>query len=109
MAQFDVHRNSGSMQASIPYVVIVQSGQFDISNRRIVVPLALKKLSSAGARKSKSRLNPEFVIERQTVMFHPLEMATVPVSKLGAYVTSLHGDGLAISDALDELFTRTWG
>ena len=29
MAQFDVHRNKGSLKDSIPYVVVVQSSLFD--------------------------------------------------------------------------------
>jgi toxin CcdB len=39
MAQFDVHRNKGALRDSIPFVVIVQSGQFDRYRRRVVVPL----------------------------------------------------------------------
>ena len=29
LAQFDVHRNKGALRESIPFVVIVQSAQFD--------------------------------------------------------------------------------
>jgi hypothetical protein len=29
MAQFDVHRNSGQHRRDIPFVVVVQSSQFD--------------------------------------------------------------------------------
>jgi hypothetical protein len=29
MAQFDVHRNKGVLRDSIPFVVVVQSAQFD--------------------------------------------------------------------------------
>jgi toxin CcdB len=39
MAQFDVHRNKGALRESIPFVVVVQSAQFDSYRRRVVVPL----------------------------------------------------------------------
>lgn len=39
MAQFDVHRNSGKHRDDIPFVVVVQSTQFDSYRRRVVVPL----------------------------------------------------------------------
>lgn len=29
MAQFDVHRNKGALRESIPFVVVVQSAQFE--------------------------------------------------------------------------------
>jgi toxin CcdB len=35
MAQFDVHRNTGRLRDTIPFVVIVQSSQFDIRNVRV--------------------------------------------------------------------------
>lgn len=43
MAQFDVHRNKGQLQASIPFVVLVQSSLFDRYKRRVVVPLCCGK------------------------------------------------------------------
>lgn len=109
MAQFDVHRNVGAMRSSMPFIVVVQSKQFDSFYRRAVVPLVLKKDMSGSLSKSRSRTNPEFVIERQTVVLHPLEMNTIPANKLGEFVCSLKDEGSIISDALDELFTRTWG
>jgi toxin CcdB len=109
MAQFDVHRNIGSLRGTIPYVVIVQSSQFDVYRRRVVVPLVLQKSLPAQVAKTSSRLNPVFEIERQKVVFHPLDLVSVDINKLGEFVTTLAPGGLAISDALDELLTRTWG
>ena len=40
MAQFDVHENAGRLRDELPYVLNVQSSQFDAYARRIVVPLA---------------------------------------------------------------------
>ena len=109
MAQFDVHRNTGVTKNIVPYVVIVQSKLFDGYKHRVVVPLRRKETLPTELRKSRSRLNPAFTIEGQDVVLHALDIVSIEAAKLGAYVTSLHDSGYAISDALDELFTRTWG
>jgi toxin CcdB len=108
MAQFDVYRNVGVMRNTIPYIVVVQSSQFDVYRRRVVVPLVLQKSLPTQVTKTSSRLNPVFVIEGQKVMLHPLDLVSVAIDKLGDYVTSLVDDGITISDALDELLTRSW-
>jgi toxin CcdB len=38
LAQFDVHRNTGRLRDTVPFVVIVQSSPFDRYLRRVVVP-----------------------------------------------------------------------
>lgn len=108
MAQFDVHRNVGAMRSTIPYIVVVQSSQFDVYRRRVVVPLVLQKSLPTQVAKASSRLNPVFVIEGHKVMLHPLDMVSVALDKLGEHVTTLADDGITISDAMDELLTRTW-
>ena len=106
MAQFDVHRNTGINRDVIPFVVLVQSSIFDGYRRRVVIPLvrksSIKKISNA-------RFNPVFKIAGIAVVLHPLEIASVPNDKLGAFVLSLAHEGSRISDALDELLTRAWG
>jgi toxin CcdB len=42
-------------------------------------------------------------------VLHPLDMVSVTIDQLGAYVTSLTDSGQTITDALDELLTRSWG
>jgi toxin CcdB len=105
MAQFDVHRNSGKHRDSIPFVVVVQSAQFDSYRRRVVVPLvrstAISKISFAG-------FNPTFKIRGIRVVLHPLEIVSVPVDKLGEVVGSLSDESQLIVAALDELLTRAW-
>ncbi len=108
MAQFDVHRNLSASKSTVPYVVVVQSSQFDRYRRRVVVPLKLKKSLPPELFKTSSRLNPSFTIERQSVVLHVLDISSVPTHELGAWVATLEESGLAITDALDELFTRTW-
>jgi toxin CcdB len=105
MAQFDVHRNSGKHRDSIPFVVVVQSAQFDSYRRRVVVPLvrstAIGKISYAG-------FNPTFKIRGIGVVLHPLEIVSVPVDQLGEVVGSLSDESQLIVAALDELLTRAW-
>jgi toxin CcdB len=105
MAQFDVHRNLGKHKDTIPFVVVVQSAQFDGYRRRVVVPLvratALGKIDYAG-------FNPTFKIRGTAVVLHPLEIVSIPVDQLGEMVASLRDDSQLIVAALDELLTRAW-
>lgn len=105
MAQFDVHRNVGVHKDSIPFVVIVQSAQFDNYRRRAVVPLV--RASTLG-KVSHATFNPTFKIRGTSVVLHPLEIVSIPVDKLGALVGSLSDQGELIVAALDELLTRAW-
>jgi toxin CcdB len=109
MAQFDVHRNIGKLRLAIPFVVIVQSSLFDDYRRRLVVPLVRRSGMPRGAVPAKSRVNPRFRIEGIEVIAHPLELASVPTDALGKKVSSLAEHGQAITDSLDEVFTRSWG
>ena len=106
MAQFDVHTNSGKNRDVIPFVVLVQSALFDSYKRRVVVPLVRK---SRLGNVSNERFNPTFKIKKIAVVLHPLEIASVPVERLGPFAGSLASEGNRIMDALDELLTRAWG
>jgi len=105
MAQFDVHRNPGRHGDAIPYVVVVQSAQFDGYRRRVVVPLV--RAGHLGPVPFPA-FNPSFRIGGMKVVLHPLEMVSVPVEQLGPPVHSLAHEGQAIVSALDELFSRAW-
>lgn len=59
MAEFDVHRNRGRHKAAIPFVVVVQSSQFDRYRRRVVVPLV--RARDLGVSPFES-FNPRFTI-----------------------------------------------
>ena len=109
MAQFDVHRNTGPLRDSIPYAVVVQSSLFDRYRRRMVVPLVRQSALAGRVETTGSRMNPVFQIEGVDVVLHPLDMVSVPVNQLGEQVAPLAESGLAISDALDELLTGSWG
>jgi toxin CcdB len=105
MPQFDVHRNSGKHKDTIPFVVVVQSAQFDDYRRRVVVPLvratAIGKVAYPG-------FNPTFKIRGTAVVLHPLEIVSIPVDQLGEMVASLSDHSQLIIAALDELLTRAW-
>ncbi len=105
MAQFDVHRNKGRHRDDIPYVVLVQSSLYDAYRRRVVLPLVRRALLG---HISSPRFNPDFEIEGNGVVLHPLEIVSVPCEQLGEYVCSLSDDGSRILDALDELLTQAW-
>jgi toxin CcdB len=109
MAQFDVHRNIGPLRDAIPFVVVVQSSQFDAYRRRVVVPLVRNKLVPGNATSLRSRMNPVFRVKNIEVVLHPLDMVSVALTQLGPKVSSLSEQGQTITDALDELFTRSWG
>jgi toxin CcdB len=103
MAQFDVHRNTGRHKDTIPFVVVIQSSQFNAYLRRVVVPLV--RASSIGAVRF-ATFNPAFTIKGIKVVLHPLEIVSVPVEQLGAKVGSLADSDQEIVNALDELFNR---
>ena len=105
MAQFDVHRNSGKHKDTIPFVVVVQSAQFDNYRRRVVVPLVR---ATAVGKVNHAAFNPAFKISGTSVVLHPLEIVSIPVDQLGNLVGSLGDDGQLIIAALDELLTRAW-
>lgn len=109
MAQFDVYRNKGRLRESIPFVVVVQSAQFDRYRRRVVVPLVREALLPKDSPTVGAKMNPVFVIDDLRVVLHPLDMVSVPVDQLGDLVGSLENEGQTVSDALDELLTRSWG
>lgn len=109
MAQFDVHRNKGVLRDSIPYVVVVQSAQFDRYRRRVVVPLVRQTILPRETPTVGARMNPVFVIDGVSVVLHPLDMVSVALDQLGEVVGSLEKKGQLIADALDEMLTRSWG
>lgn len=105
MAQFDVHRYTGRLRDSVPFVVVVQSSQFDGYRRRVVVPL-VKRSTLPGP--PLRVLNPQFSIEDTAVVLHPLDLVSMPVDQLGERVGSLADAAETIVGALDEVLTRAW-
>lgn len=109
MAQFDVHRNQGALKDSIPFVVLVQSSLYDGYRRRVVVPLVRRSVLPHRGASAGTRFNPVFQVRGVEVVLHPLDMVSVACDRLGKRVGSLADRGQDITDALDELLTRSWG
>lgn len=109
MAQFDVHRNKGALRESIPFVVVVQSAQFDSYLRRMVVPLVRRSALATSRTTLIERINPFFTVEGDPVVLHTLDMVSVALDQLGPYVGTLADQGQRITDAIDEVLTRSWG
>ncbi len=109
MAQFDVYRNTGPSKDAIPFVVTIQSSIFDGYGRRLVVPLVRKDQLPKAAFDSDKRTFPEFQIEKTQLVLNPLEIVSIANDRLGAKVASLAESGQTISDAIDEVLTRSWG
>ena len=105
MAQFDVHENIGKHKEAIPFVVIVQSAQFNSFRRRVVVPLVRAK--QVGPQPF-AAFNPTFTIRGVKVVLHPLEIVSIPLDQLGMRAGSLVEHAQEIIGALDELITRAW-
>lgn len=109
MAQFDVYRNKGAQRAVVPFVVSVQSAQFDSYRRRVVVPLVRRTALPATVPVAGSRMNPVFEVDGIEVVLHPLDAVSVALDQLGQAIGSLAAQGQQITDALGELLTRSWG
>jgi toxin CcdB len=108
MAQFDVHRNRGRNNATIPFVVIVQSARFDTMPSRLVAPLVSPR---PGSHRVYPDLAPEFIVEDQRVVLDALVLQTVPRESLGPLVASLADDASSdrIIKAIDLVITRAYG
>jgi len=102
MAQFDVYANSNvKTKETVPYILDVQSDLLDTLATRVVIPL----IETSKANLPITRLNPIFEIEGTNVLMSTPELAGVPNSTLGAFVTSLKEYRIDIVNAMDVLFT----
>lgn len=104
MAQFDVHRTS-SRQLSYPYVIVLQSRWFESASTRLVAALVEPRALQGW---HDQRFAPRFAVEGLEVMLDLLNMASIPVSRLGTPVTRLDDDQsrAKIQRALDELLSQ---
>jgi toxin CcdB len=109
MSQFDVFRNPGKNQDAIPFVVVVQSAAFDKLDRRLVVPLLSEDGLGGSIKIPHSDTTPIFTVNGRRVVLNPFEMVSVETKRLGLKVSSLSGDGDAITLALDEVFSKARG
>ncbi len=104
MAQFDVFTNPGRQRDAIPYVVALQNGRYDRAATRLVAALTLR----ARLRIEAHWLAPSFIVAGQDVVLDVFNLATVPVSRLGAPVGSLADEAsrMKLTRALDEFLSQ---
>ena len=106
MRQFDVHRLVGRSAAVRPYLVIVQSNLFMRRERLLAIPLAL---ASGLTDRPESRVNPAFLIQRQTVFLETFGLGSFPLAAFGTRVASLEDESDRIVAALDLAMARGYG
>ena len=85
MAQFDVFTNPGRQRGAVPYVVALQNPRYDRATTRFVAALVLQ----ASIRIEAHWLAPVFTVAGQEVVLDVFNLATVPLSSLGAPIASL--------------------
>lgn len=96
MAQFDVFR----FPETTELLLDVQSNRLDDILTRVIVPLVIK----TPFLKPVPRLNPIFVIERDTYVMMPHYMTSIPRRDLHSVLTNLEHEQYRIKSALDMLF-----
>ncbi len=102
MPQFAVYRSPGRIE-DILYVVQVQSTRLDQRLGRVVLPLVR---CGYGAPQDHA-LTPHITVQEQVVYANPLEMATVPVTRLKEVIEILaDSDQDRIIRAIDEMISR---
>jgi hypothetical protein len=100
--QFAVYR-SPSKCAAKPFVIVVQSNDFQRMPTRVVAPL-VPASALPGIGSLHPRVAPLLLIKGRSYRLNPLDMATLGVQRLGDYVSSFADDEEArrrIQDALD--------
>ena len=99
--QFDVFPNpSRRGRKERPFVVVLQSNRIAEVISQLCAPLVAE-----GELHPERRLNPSFVVGKQTLHFHPIEIAPIPNRLLREPVANLEGFRDRIIAALDLVFT----
>ena len=102
MPQFAVYKSPGRTE-DIVFVVQVQSTRLDQRLGRVVLPLVRCSPRSP----PDHALTPHIRVQGQTVYANPLELATVPVTRLGKLLEILQEtDQDRVIQALDEMISR---
>lgn len=103
MPQFDVFRNDNPHSKGIyPYLVDVQADLLNGLQTRVVIPATRMP---ALTRDPIERLTPPISIEGEQFVLLTPQLAGVPRSNLGAFVTNISEYRDDIISALDMLFT----
>lgn len=102
MARFDVYRNTGTLAAEVPYLVVVQADLLDALDTRVVVPLRRRDRFSTV--KVPHRLMPVIELEGVACLLEVPKLAAVPARMLRDKVCSVADHQADITAALDFVF-----
>jgi toxin CcdB len=101
--RFDVFRNPESRSArSFPYLLVLQSELLEMLTTVVVVPL-VRRSTLAGT--PTTRLNPVLRVEGDAVYMLTQQIGAVSAKSLSKQVTNLDVERIAITQALDFLFS----
>lgn len=108
MAEFDVHQNPGGSRDTVPFVVLVQSRQFDDVPTRLAAPLI--ELPQHGPLRAPPH-PPRLSVLGRTLVLVMLQLQAIPRRALGPVIASLADDDSAmrIVSALDTVTSRAHG
>ena len=102
MPQFSVFANPGRNPAT-PFVVQIQSSRLDRTAGRTVMPLNMRRAASP----PDHPLTPHMTVQGEAVYANPLDIATIPATRLGNALGVLdETDQDRVMRALDELTSR---
>ncbi len=102
MARFDVYRNHGRHQASVPYLLDVQSNHLGALATRVVIPL--RRLDRFPNVAMPEDITPSLVIEDIACFLDTPQLAAIPGAELKDLVISVVTHQAKICAALDRLF-----
>ena len=102
MPQFAVYKSPGRTE-DILFVVQVQSTRLDRRLGRVVMPLVRHSYGVP----TDHALTPHFMVQGQIVYANPLELATVPVARLGRILEILTEMAQSrVIQAIDEMISQ---
>jgi toxin CcdB len=102
MAQFDIVKSKTKSSKTVPYFLILQTDSLSDLGTSIVAPLRPIKKNSAP---KISKIQMEITITGREHLAYLSEMAAIPTSALGQYVTTAKDRRTEIISALDFIFT----
>lgn len=102
MARFDVYSNSGAHQATVPFLLDVQSDLLDGLDSRVVIPL--RRIDKFANVKLPTSLMPVIQIQDEDFILETPKIGSVPIRILKNRVCSLSEKQNLITAALDFLF-----
>ena len=102
MSQFAVYK-SPLRDSQIAFVVQIQTNRFDRTKGRVVMSL----MHRAGDRTPDHAITPHFMVLGVAVFANPLDISTIPTTRLGTPVAILpESDQSLLITAIDELISR---